>query len=142
MANIEDCVFCDRRSLEWRTIRSEDLFTSFVSRPWFRKGHSLVVPNIHRETLAELTPEEGAAIMGELGRLSLALDEGFGSGIMQKHQPLQAENGLKVDHVHFHVFPRIMDEPGIFPIPNPNSADGFTFPTNEEVIAIANKLKP
>jgi diadenosine tetraphosphate (Ap4A) HIT family hydrolase len=141
MANIEDCAFCDRPTLEWRTIRSEELFTSFVSRPWFREGQSLVIPNRHLVNTSELSPEEGAAIMGELGRLSLKLDEGFGSGIMQKYQPLQAENGIKVNHLHFHIFPRLANEAGLFPVPQPNTFDGFTVPSEDEVIAIAEALK-
>jgi diadenosine tetraphosphate (Ap4A) HIT family hydrolase len=141
MANIEDCAFCDRPTLEWRTIRSEELFTSFVSRPWFREGQSLVIPNRHLVNTSELSPEEGAAIMGELGRLSLKLDEGFGSGIMQKYQPLQAENGIKVTHLHFHIFPRLANEAGLFPVPQPNTFDGFTVPSEDEVIAIAEALK-
>jgi diadenosine tetraphosphate (Ap4A) HIT family hydrolase len=105
MTNPENCAFCDRPNLEWRTIRAEDLFTSFVSQPWFRAGHCLVIPNRHITTPDELEPKEAAGIMGELGRLSHRLNKGFGSGIMQKYQPLQTENGIKVHHLHFHVFP-------------------------------------
>jgi diadenosine tetraphosphate (Ap4A) HIT family hydrolase len=141
MVNVKDCAFCDRPNLEWRTIRSEELFTSFVSRPWFRKGHCLVIPNRHVVNPAELSPEESVAIMGELGRLSLKLDKGFGTGMMQKYQPLQAENGIKVNHLHFHVFPRIKNEPGLFPVPQPNTFDGFSVPSDDEVTAIAEALK-
>jgi diadenosine tetraphosphate (Ap4A) HIT family hydrolase len=141
MANVEGCAFCYRPSLEWRTIRSEKLFTSFVSRPWFRTGQSLVIPNRHLVNPSELSLEEGASIMGELGRLSLKLDEGFGTGIMQKYQPLQTENGIKVNHLHFHIFPRIADEEGLFPVPQPNTFDGFTVPSDDEVIAVADALR-
>jgi diadenosine tetraphosphate (Ap4A) HIT family hydrolase len=141
MENIQDCVFCDRESMQWRTIRSEHLFTSFVSRPWFRKGQILVVPNRHVVKPGELSPEEAMAIMVELGRLSLKLDTGFGTGIMQKYQPSQEENGIKVNHLHFHVFPRIEDEPGLFPVPEPNSFDGFSVPSEDEVMAVAEALR-
>ncbi len=63
--------------------------------------------------------------MLEIGRLSTLLDTGYGSGVMQKYQPLQAENGIKVSHLHFHVFPRFEDESGLFPTPLPNSFSGF-----------------
>lgn len=141
MAKIEDCVFCDRPSLGWRTIRSEELFTSFVSRPWFRSGQCLVVPNRHLVNPSELSPEGGTANMGELGRLSLKLDKGSGTGIMQKYQPLQAENGIKVNHLHFHVFPRIEDETELFPVPQPNTFDWFVTPSADEVIAVAEALR-
>ena len=79
--------------------------------------------------------------MGELGRLSLKLDKGSGTGIMQKYQPLQAENGIKVNHLHFHVFPRIEDETELFPVPQPNTFDGFVTPSADEVIAVAEALR-
>ena len=141
MTSNEECVFCDRQDLAWKTICSEELFTSFVSRPWFRPSQCLVIPNRHLVTPGELSPEEGAAIMTELGRLSLRLDNGFGTGIMQKYQPLQVENGIKVSHLHFHVFPRIENEVGLFPVPDPNTFDGFVTPSDEEVIAFVEALK-
>lgn len=141
MENSKDCAFCDRSSLAWRTIRSGELFTSFVSRPWFRRGQCLVIPNRHVVNPGELSLEEGAAVMAELSRPSLKLDEGFGTGIMQKYQPLQVENGIKVNHLHFHVFPRAENEVGLFPIPEPNTFDGFVTPSDDEVRALAKALK-
>jgi len=79
--------------------------------------------------------------MAELGRLSAKLDNGFGTGIMQKYQPLQAENGIKVSHLHFHVFPRTEHEAGLFPVPEPNSFDGFTRPSEAEVTALTESLR-
>lgn len=137
----ENCNFCDRTSLESRIIRSDELFTSVVSRPWFRAGQCLVIPNRHITTPVELEREEGAAIMSELGRLSLALDVGFGTGIMQKFQPQQSENGIKMNHLHFHVFPRVEHETGLFPVPEPNTFEGFSTPSDEEVAVIIEKLR-
>ncbi len=114
---------------------------SFVSRPWFREGQCLVVPTRHITTLAELTVEEAVVIMGELGRLSMLLDDGFGTGVMQKYQPLQADNGIKVSHLHFHVFPRTEDE-ALFPVPEPNSFAGFIMPPEDTVKALVEGLRP
>jgi diadenosine tetraphosphate (Ap4A) HIT family hydrolase len=134
-------VFCDRQSLEWRTIRSNQHFVSLVSKPWFRRGHCLVIPARHITSPAELNAEEAVAIMVELGRLSALLDEGYGTGIMQKFQPLQSENGIKVNHLHFHAFPRLEVEQGLFPTPSPNSFDGFITPSDDEVTTLAVRLR-
>jgi histidine triad (HIT) family protein len=141
LSNVENCAFCDRESLKWRTVREGDLFISFISKPRFREGQCLVIPTRHITAAGELTEQEGSAVMAELGRLSTLLDNGYGSGIMQKYQPLQAENGVKMNHLHFHVFPRIEDEPGLFPTPDPNSFEGFSVPTDEEVVDLAARLK-
>lgn len=137
----ESCDFCKPEDLGWRTIRSDELFISFVSRPWFRPGQCLVVPRRHIASVAELSKAEAGDMMIELGRLSLALDEGYGSGIMQKYQPLQTENGIKMNHLHAHVFPRQENEPGLFPTPEPNSFEGFVMPTDTEVITLAHRLQ-
>lgn len=140
MNSVNICAFCDKSELDWRTIRSEKLFTSFVSSPWFRENHVLVIPNRHVMTIDELDDGEGAAIMKEIGRLGAALDTGFGSGVMQKYQPLQTENGIKVSHLHFHVFPRTKEEEHLFPTPIPNSFDGFITPQTQDVLALIAQL--
>lgn len=141
MERLEGCAFCTPEEIEWRTIREGELFVSFVSKPWFREKHCLVVPKRHIDTPSDIQTDEGTEIMGELARLSGLLDEGFGTGIMQKYQPTQAENGIKVHHTHFHIFPRLEDEVMLFPVPEGNSFDGFYTPTDEQVLAIADSLK-
>jgi diadenosine tetraphosphate (Ap4A) HIT family hydrolase len=134
------CVFCENEFAS-RTICKSPLIASFVSRPWFRGNHCLVIPNRHITKPSELTREESAEIMQEIGRLSEALDNGFGTGIMQKYQPLQTENGIKVNHLHFHVFPRVKNEPTLFPVPEPNGFEGFFLPTVSDIDATLKKTK-
>ena len=141
VCNEVNCAFCDISGLEWRTIRSGELFLSFVSKPWFRHGQCLVVPKRHVEAPYELNREEGAEIMQELGRLGLALDSGYGTGTMEKFMPQQAENGIKMNHLHYHVFPRQAHEDNLFPVPQPNSFEGFVMPTDDEVKALAKALR-
>jgi len=126
------CPFCDTQNLASRLIRANQWCISLVSSPWFRPHHCLVIPRRHITRVAELEGSEAQAIMIELGHLAQQLDVGFGSGIMQKYQPLQAENGIKVHHLHFHVFPRHGQESGLFPTPMPNSFAGFATPTDTE----------
>lgn len=141
MREIEKCVFCDETKQQERVIRAERLFMSFVSKPWFRDGHCLVVPKRHIEKVSELTSEESSTVMAELGRLSMGLDRGFGSGIMQKFHPLQTENGIKVNHLHFHVFPRLASDEMVFPVPEPNTYQGFVDPTLTQIDDLVRSLK-
>lgn len=133
--NTKDCPFCAKEFIA-RTLHTSELMSSFVSRPWFRDGHCLVIPNRHVTTISELTPKESQEIMGEIGRLSAILDNGFGTGVMQKYQPLQAENGIKVHHLHFHVFPRREEESDLFPAPQPNDFTGFSLPTDQQIKSV------
>lgn len=138
MSESKLCVFCSK-DFGTGLVHENELVTSFVSRPWFRKNHCLVIPNRHVVTIGELTSDESIEIMREIGRLSQALDNGFGTGVMQKYQPLQMENGIKVNHLHFHVFPRVKDEAGLFPVPEPNDFKGFFLPTEEEIKSVVAK---
>jgi diadenosine tetraphosphate (Ap4A) HIT family hydrolase len=140
MSEEKECAFCEPRSINERIIRLGRYSTSFLSSPWFRPGHSLVIPNRHITTASELEPNESIEIMAELGRLSLELDQGFGSGIMQKYQPTQSENGIKVNHLHFHVFPRQENEQDLFPTPRPNNFSGFYIPNDTEIKLYTKKL--
>jgi ATP adenylyltransferase len=140
MAMSRECVFCEPSDLEERIIRRGRHCLSIVSNPWFRAGHSLVIPERHIATIAELRPDESVAIMAEIGRISLILDDGFGTGLMQKYQPLQSENGIKVNHLHFHIFPRQKDEENLFPAPEPNSFRGFSAPSSADIQEYVQKL--
>jgi len=141
MSGVKDCPFCDEKEIGWRTIRQAEGSRSFVSNPRFREGQILVIPNRHLTTLAELDSTESTEIMREVGRLGLLLDKGFGTGVMQKYQPLQTENGIKVNHLHFHVFPRLEEEVGLFPVPEPNSFDGFELADRAEIAQLAESLR-
>jgi histidine triad (HIT) family protein len=138
---MNDCDWCSNIDLDYRIIRDGKLSLSFVSKPAFRAGHCLVIPKRHICSVDEQTDEEGAEIMAELGRLSKLLDEGYGTGIMQKFQPPQNQNGIKVHHLHFHVFPRHQTEEGLFPTPYPNSFDSFYVPSDDELKDLVERLK-
>lgn len=140
MTNTTFCAFCNHDTLNSRKIRTNKLSYSFVSSPWFREGHCLVVPNRHITNPSELTPSEASEILLELGRLSSLLDEGYGTGIMQKYQPLQRQNEVKQDHLHFHVFPRQKEEDSLFPVPTPNDFSAFYTPTEIDISSLVKKL--
>lgn len=135
-----DCVFCTNKT-ERRTIRRTLHARSLVPKHQFRSDHCLVIPNRHITTTGELNADEAAELLTELGRLGMLIDKGFGTGLMQKYQPLQAENGIKVNHLHFHVFPRIENEEGLFPVPSPNSFDGLRITPEQEILRLIEVLK-
>lgn len=112
---MNQCPFCDLASdfERQRVIRRNKLTTTFLSNPRLVLGHTLVVPNRHVEKPWELTHEELLAIFDEIkwvqGQL---LDAEIADGIdtRQHYRPFLPEDGIKVDHVHFHVLPRKLDD--------------------------------
>lgn len=138
----ESCAFCTIDQEPERIITLNELFVSFVSNPSFRDRQCLVVPRRHITQIHELQPTEAAALFGEVGRVGMLLDTGHGTGVMQKYQPTQPENGIKVSHLHVHVFPRHAEEETLFPVPTPNTFAGFTHLPPEMTADIAKSLRP
>ncbi len=106
MSNGAGCAFCEivaGRASAW-TVLEDDGFVAFLdARPVF-KGHCLLVPRAHHETLADL-PE---ALVGPLfltaRRLASAVE-----AAMDAHGTFVALNNKvsqSVPHLHVHVVPR------------------------------------
>lgn len=72
-------------------------------RPVF-KGHLLVVPRPHRDTLADLDGAELAALFGVAQRLAVAVEAGLGAG--GSWVSVNNRVSQSVPHVHAHVVPR------------------------------------
>ncbi|WP_084219295.1 HIT family protein [Spirillospora albida] len=102
----EECVFCEivRGEREAHVVLDgPDAFAFLDTRPLF-KGHALVVPRAHCETLAELPAECVGPFFGEVQRLSAAMESvlgAAGSFVAMNNRVSQS-----VPHLHVHVVPR------------------------------------
>lgn len=130
------CNFCHPENLGDRVFHRTEDFTSFVSEPRFRRNHLLVVPADHYESLNQIPERVLGRIMGEAAILGSLVDYGYGTITIQKFQPLQAENGIKMNHLHVHVWPRTKeDERHKILMPAPQSFDDFQSPLTDEELA-------
>ena len=72
-------------------------------RPVF-EGHTLLVPRIHRDDLADVTPGELAGLLAVAQRVAAAQEQALGAGgawVSINHRVSQS-----VPHLHVHVVPR------------------------------------
>lgn len=140
----DNCTFCyPDESLEARIINKTDDFITFVSQPRFRRNHILVAPSIHVEKMTELATPERYQILGnimaEVAIMADMIDEGKGTIIVQKFQPLLQENGIKMNHMHIHAWPRLQeDEDASVPFPAPQNFDNFRKVDEKESRSIMN----
>jgi diadenosine tetraphosphate (Ap4A) HIT family hydrolase len=106
---MQDCPFCNPKD---RVLKENELAQVILSNPRKVPGHFLVIPKRHVEKPWELTAEElqrvfelvffvEQKILGKLGE---------GVDIRQNYRPFLQQGKLKVDHVHFHVYPRSEDD--------------------------------
>ncbi len=100
------CVFCGivAGTVDASIVMRDDDVVAFLdARPLF-KGHVLVVPRAHVETLGELPPAALGPLFGAAQRLSRALPAALGA-----QGTFVAANNVvsqSVPHLHVHVVPR------------------------------------
>lgn len=110
MSETKDCPFC---GAEKRVLKSNAHAALILSNPRKVPGHFLVVPKRHVEKPWELTAEELHDIFELVFYVEQKLIEhglGDGADVRQNYRPFQGQNGLKVDHIHFHVIPRASED--------------------------------
>jgi len=104
-----DCVFCDIVAGERPAsiVYRDGSCTAFMDIQPVNPGHTLVVPNEHAASLAELDPEAGEQMFQLAQRIAQALRD---SGIRCEGVNLMladgAAAGQEVPHVHLHILPR------------------------------------
>jgi len=100
------CAFCDivDGRTAAHTVLDEDFVLGFLdARPVF-KGHTLLVPRIHVDTLPDLPAELLPTLMEAVQRMARAVVEGLGA-----QGSFVAVNNVvsqSVPHLHVHVVPR------------------------------------
>jgi histidine triad (HIT) family protein len=100
------CVFCeiikgDRPA--HLVLETEDAMAFLDARPLY-KGHTLLVPKEHYETLPELPPEMVGPLFGHARRLATVMETGLGAD--GSFVALNNRISQSVPHLHVHVVPR------------------------------------
>jgi histidine triad (HIT) family protein len=104
-AQVNDCAFCDIADAgAAHTVLSDDVAVAFLdSRPVF-KGHVLVVPRAHAETLADLPEDAIGPFFLRVQRVSAVMPAALGcQGTFVAANNIVSQS---VPHLHLHVVPR------------------------------------
>lgn len=104
-----NCPFCDPAE---RVLKENDHAQVILSNPRKVPGHFLVIPKRHVEKPWQLTPEELQDIFALIFEIEQKIVGKLGDGcdIRQNYRPFMKQSQLKVDHVHFHVIPRYLED--------------------------------
>ena len=84
----------------------EEKAVAFMDIAPARKGHVLVIPKRHSESMIDVPQDDLDAVMRLVKRVSLALKEAVRPPGFSVVQLNGAASGQTVFHVHFHVIPR------------------------------------
>jgi histidine triad (HIT) family protein len=103
---VESCGFCgiSTGSLPAHVVLSDDVAVAFLdTRPVF-KGHVLVAPRAHAETLADLPSDAVGPFFLRVQRISAVLPAALGS--QGSFVAVNNKVSQSVPHLHVHVIPR------------------------------------
>jgi len=109
MTTPSNCPFCNPNE---RILKENEHALVVLSNPHKVPGHFLVLPKRHVEKPWELSREELADIFDLIFFIEQRIIGKLGDGcdVRQNYRPFMKQSDLKVDHVHFHVIPRALDD--------------------------------
>lgn len=104
--DVPGCLFCQiiSREIPGHVVLDNDAFVAFLdTRPVF-KGHVLLVPRAHVETLPDLPAELAAGFIEAAQRIATAVKDGLGA--QGSFVAINNTVSQSVPHLHLHVVPR------------------------------------
>jgi histidine triad (HIT) family protein len=103
---VSDCVFCDIAAgvVPAEIVLGDETAVAFLDRRPLFKGHVLVIPREHYETLADLPAALVGPLFTRVQRVSAALPTALGA--QGSFVALNNVVSQSVPHVHVHVVPR------------------------------------
>jgi histidine triad (HIT) family protein len=110
----EDCIFCQivAGDIPARVVYEDDDVLAFLDANPLARGHTLVIPKAHHETLGDLPAGDADAVFGALHRLAPAIEETVGADASNVAFNNGEAAGQEVPHVHGHVIPRFEEDGG------------------------------
>ena len=112
----EVCIFCKiaSREIPSAIVFENENYIAFMDRAPFNKGHTLVCPKKHGETVWDMTESEIGGLFTIAARLSKAIMRATKSdGFRFVQNNGEAANQV-VAHVHVHVIPVKMADKGVY----------------------------
>ena len=109
---MEDCIFCKiiDGKIPAAKVYEDGLTVSFLDIMPANKGHCLVVPKKHSQTLAEMEDNDLVAMIKTAKKVARALSLSFGNGSFNIVMNNGKEAGQVVNHSHIHIIPRFQKD--------------------------------
>jgi histidine triad (HIT) family protein len=111
---MSDCIFCGiiQGAIPASKVFENDHVLAFLDISQVTKGHTLVIPKVHKENIYELTPEIAKNLFEAIPEVSRALKQEFNPvGLNMLNNNGEAA-GQSVFHYHVHLIPRHGDGDG------------------------------
>ena len=109
---MEGCIFCKIISgkIPSAMVYEDNYTIGFLDIMPANKGHCLIVPKSHYESLLDLPEENLKALMISAQKVAKALSLSLGNGSYNLVMNNGKEAGQVVAHAHVHLIPRFKDD--------------------------------
>ena len=109
---MEDCIFCKIADgkIPAAKIYEDAYVISFLDIMPANKGHCLVVPKKHSQTLIEMDDKGLAATIIAAKKVAKAISLSFGNASFNMVMNNGKEAGQVVNHAHMHIIPRFQKD--------------------------------
>lgn len=109
---MEDCIFCKiiKDEIPCTKIYEDGDVLSFLDIAPVNKGHTLVIPKIHYERLADISDDLYAVVAKAVKKISQAVMKAAGTDGCTVVQSDGRTGGQVVPHLHVHIIPRLKDD--------------------------------
>ena len=104
-----DCIFCKivKGDIPCSKVFENDDVLAFLDIAPLSHGHTLVIPKAHYETMDQVPAEISAKIAEVFPLISKAVCKAAGTEAFNIFQNNGRPAGQLVDHVHYHIVPRV-----------------------------------
>lgn len=138
MRKMSDCIFCKivNGELPSAKVFENEHVVAFMDISQTTKGHTLVIPKVHKENIYELTPEIAQNVFEVVPKLANAVKETFkpeGLNIVNNTGEIA---GQTVFHFHVHLIPRYGKGDGFGAVWKSNASDY----TSEDLKKLADSI--
>ena len=115
------CVFCEIVAFRKEASKVfEDEYTlAFMNLRQANEGHVLVIPKKHYSSICELDDEIASHLLQTVVKVAKAIKQSIKPEGITVWQSNGEAAGQEIDHVHFHILPRYMDDQVISFYPHP-----------------------
>lgn len=109
---MDECLFCRiiKGELPCSKLYEDDKVFAFLDIGPVSKGHSLVIPKEHHETLLDVPDDILKEVSVIVKRLSKAVKKAVNADGISIGQSNYKAAGQVVPHLHFHIMPRFNDD--------------------------------
>ncbi len=136
---MSECIFCKiiNGDIPAAKVYEDEHVLAFLDISQVTKGHTLVIPKVHKENIYELTPEIAENLFKAVPKIANSIKEQFqpiGLNLLNNNGEAA---GQSVFHYHLHILPRYGKGDGFGAVWKSNQSDY----TSEDLQEMSSQIK-